>query len=327
MTNAQSQVRSRANEAVFSHRDRDYELTALVGEDRVVLGWTVADHVDRSDLLGFGIRRSRLDPESREVFETQWATQPKHFQGHNGHGRRRQYSTRTDPLQRFNWCDASIEQGAEYAYSVMPMRGTPALMYEESPISVALSAAGGRHRRDSVERRFDEAAADLVSAADSCVFVCSDGPLPALVLDAIHSLDASRLVFGIVPGTGSADLPANVRIVAPGRGRACGKAGASGGFSTAIVTDPWSKQPRTLRWDQSGPADEGVSLDESPHGAAQLAVSIYSGFVRQSEAKAAKAAGSAAELLLTDGRWSGIYFSPSSASCKYREREVLAGRP
>ena len=203
------------NAAVVRADTRDYRISALVGRETVLLGWSVAEHVDRSDLLGFGVKRCRLDPESWQLLESEWVTQERHFQSHNGHGRRQLYSTRTDPLQQFSWCDNSVEPGFAYRYSVAPVRGTPALLQFEAPVSVELqtqaavadqipiqlgasvngaiaarngaAVASGADANESMMAAADvqyldrrcvaSAVAELVAAASSCVLLYSSTPL------------------------------------------------------------------------------------------------------------------------------------------------------
>ena len=363
-----NQTTNTGSEPVVREDTRDYSLTALVGRETVVLGWTVADNIDRSDLLGFGVKRSRFDLDSPRLLESRWVTQERHFNAHNGHGRRQLYSTRTDPLQQFSWCDISVEAGFRYEYSVVPVRGTPALMQFEAPVMLELSmtasltptrqsatptrgvsspdkgaaAAAGVDTARALfgdteyldSRHIESALVELAGMATSCIFVYSPIPLGHDVAKTLADVGPDILVYGIAPCEPATSPCGRIRMLAPNPSVEAGRFALSNpldayeDFNAALVIDPWGDAPQTLLWDNAPAATRQLaSMSSEPRIAADVAAAVFRSFLSRQAAAVARPASPLDDLLLTDGRWSGIYFSPSSASHKCREREVLAGQP
>lgn len=80
------------------------------------------------------------------------------------------------------------------------------------------------------------------------------------------------------------------------------------------------------------PADcEGLLLCRRPEIAAMIGSTILRRFsdckLSSAETIGERMPGITHDLLESDGRWSGMYFSPYCRSYKYRERQVFAGYP
>ena len=115
-----------------------YRGTALVGTHSAVIGWTFDDPALRDGLLGFAIRRSEMDPETREVMELKWLGGFKRF-AETDDGRFDDVSSLEAPFQRFRWNDYTLKSSRAYLYKVFPMRGSPTeLTRDETPLSFEL---------------------------------------------------------------------------------------------------------------------------------------------------------------------------------------------
>ncbi len=367
------------HEPVVRESGLDYELTALVGQDTVVLGWNVGDHVDRSDLLGFGVQRERENLANGAGGEQEWVTQPRRFHTRESHAG--VHSTRTEPLQRFSWCDPSIEVGYRYRYSVVPVRGTPKLMHFEAPIEVDVVAPtrielaerrafGSNHGTRSAsnvallaQTEYEVLAAgdvapqalseteiavvlvDLIERAESCVFLYTDAPMLPAVARALRDIDPHKLVYGVVPRQGyvnGATSPSvNVLMLASSTSAEAsqfvvkspiGRFGRH--FSSAIVADPWGESPRALLWSGGGrfsdpAAASPVRYSEDATIAADIAASVFRSFNLRRQADTQRDSQRRSvhshDTLMTNGRWSSVYYSRYASSSRYREREVLVG--
>jgi len=215
---------------------RDYELAALVGDDAVILGWTMAEGIDRSDLLGFAIRRISRDAASMRELESRWLSNHRRFAQRTDPSDGDHISSQSDPLQQFFFLDYEIQRGRTYSYSVVPVRGTPSLKYFEAPITVTVSPDDSHtatasaddsldtgealHEQDTFGHRstltvspgarqtfhntsVSELAAnvqDLTDQARSAVLLYSTVPLPDEVLAVVSKVYSGRLLYGLVPG-------------------------------------------------------------------------------------------------------------------------------
>ena len=82
--------------------DGVYHGAALTGGNSVILGWSMDENAPRNDLMGFAIRRTQFDPDTKEILEINWPNGQKRFRGlQEGVG----FDVRSDqaPFQRFRW--------------------------------------------------------------------------------------------------------------------------------------------------------------------------------------------------------------------------------
>ncbi len=370
---------------------RGYELAALVGDDAVILGWTMDDYIDRSDLLGFGIKRRRRHPAMQQDADCQWLPNHRRFAFHDSDAcsTDAQYSTQSDPLQQFYFLDYAVEPGFTYTYSVVPIRGTPTLKYFEEPISVTLQALRTRpdgfdavrvtdarltmtgryprangHAADTAsgchefmscphsvhQRRTLDATqlAALVTAhtdqARSAVFQYSAVPLPDPVRAVVEQVNSGRLLYGVAPRRDRLPPRHNTVLLSTPASRddlrhlafSDSVGPRRGVYSSAIVTDPWSRSPQILLWTEirhaSAPAEfDTLLIKRDKRSAASLATCIFqaytAGRLPSVQRNADRGTARRVRNLEPDGRWSNIYFSKQAASHKYREREIFSGHP
>ncbi len=112
-----------------------YRGAALVGTHSAVIAWNFDDPALRDGLLGFGVRRTDLDPETGEVLRLDWLGGYKRF-AETDDGSASNVRSLEAPFQRFRWNDYSLHQDRAYRYEIFPMRGTPTnLTRDEAPIS------------------------------------------------------------------------------------------------------------------------------------------------------------------------------------------------
>ena len=354
---------------------RDYELAALVGDDAVILGWTMDDSLDRSDLLGFAIRRRRRDQETSEERDCHWLPSDRRFAMHGQRPDDHEATTRSDPIQQFHFLDYAIEQGNAYSYSVQAVRGTPALRYYEPPVTVTVHlhsrwpnssdserAAPLTMAQDGMspsilpfplaEQRVEtvsrDGLADLVSqmcdSARSAVFLYSTVALQPSVLDVVREVNSGRLLYGLVPGqdedlvdvrrahnTVHLSQPAAGQALRPVTILSAAELGIQR-YTSALVTDPWSRSPGVLLWSDSPGTTPRRVIDSrliarDKRGAARLAVNIFQAYAAGRLPQPGPAPKTTGRRLEPDGRWSNIYFSRHAASHKYREREIFSGHP
>lgn len=359
---------------------RDYEVAALVGDDAVILGWTMDDSLDRSDLLGFAIRRRRRDQKTSEELDCQWLPSDRRFAMH---GQRsdddaatsQEATTRSDPIQQFHFLDYAIERGNAYSYSVQAVRGTPALRYYEPPVTVSVHLHArwpdsgeteasttfaesepamspsimpcplAEQRIESVSR---DGLAGLVSqmcdSARSAVFLYSTVALQPSVLDVVREVNSGRLLYGLVPGqdaelvdvrrahnTVHLSQPAPGQVLRPVTIRSAAEPGIQR-YTSALVTDPWSRSPGVLLWSDSPGTTPRRIIDSrliarDKRGAARLAVDIFHAYAAGRLPQPGPSLRNSGRRLEPDGRWSNIYFSRHAASHKFREREIFSGHP
>ena len=209
---------------------REYELAALVGNDAIILGWTMANSIDRSDLLGFCVKRVTRDLATQRETESRWLSNHRRFAQRGEAKDSSDISTYSDPLQQFSLLDHAFQRGCTATYSVVPVRGTPALKYFEAPISVTVSPEGFEDATGSaddlelgVRDTRDQRSALVVSPnarqdfhnlsvaelalsvqrltdqARSAVLLYSSIPLPEEVLAVVRKVNSGRLLYGLVP--------------------------------------------------------------------------------------------------------------------------------
>jgi hypothetical protein len=125
----------------------DYSAAALVGANTVILGWNVDPQRDRSDLLGFAVRRTDFDPQTGEVLRLRWLNGQKRFESMAGDAG---IEVRSDqaPFQRFRWSDYTVRPERSYLYEILPMRGEPGRLEREEPIRLHLRPSG--YHRDGL---------------------------------------------------------------------------------------------------------------------------------------------------------------------------------
>ncbi len=378
-------TRQRQSAPVVRASAGSYELAALVGDGTVILGWTMDDSIDRTDLLGFGIKRMRRCDGMTDAAECRWLPNHRRFATHDDEGDDAIVSTQSDPLQQFYFVDYAIEPGCAYTYSVVPVRGTPNLKYFEAPVSVTVRphdvwlqdsgrgeflTAGTALPRDASTTTGPEAAMvvcgsarqnyrylsveglaeevqRLTDQARSAVFLYSTAPLADPVMRIVSQVNSGRLLYGMAPGaehSGEAEpkLHNTVHLSRPTPGQRLEPIGVyspSGTeiirYTSALVTDPWSRSPEILLWSDTPRASAGEVIEtrtvsRDKRSAARLATSIFQAYTEGRLPKAdlmSAAAGRFSRRLEPDGRWSNIYFSRHASSHKFREREIFAGHP
>ena len=362
----------------------NYELAALVGDGTVILGWTMDDSIDRTDLLGFGIKRMRRCDNMQEAAECRWLPNHRRFTSHDDQPEDTIVSTQSDPLQQFYFVDYAIEPGCDYTYSVVPVRGTPKLKYFEAPVSVTVRphdvwaqdsgrgeilATGVADLRDngadgpesalvvcgSARQNYRylgieglaEEVQRLTDQARSAVFLYSTSPLADPVMRIVSQVNSGRLLYGVTPGSrgdveSEPKLHNTVHLSRPAAAQRLEPIGVyspSGTdilrYTSALVTDPWSRSPEILLWSDTPRASAGEVIEtrtvsRDKRSAAKLATSIFQAYTEgrlpQADLKAT-ASGPFSRHLEPDGRWSNIYFSRHASSHKFREREIFSGHP
>lgn len=337
-----------------------YEMAALVGGDTVILGWDIDRHADRSDLLGFGIRRTCSDPARPDDARVCWLSHGSRFRHGSEPSDGGTYSSRTEPLQGFWYCDASVEAGLDYTYTLMPVRGTPALRQVEQALTLAVRpcAADADAAKPTMSactlplstaqivgaRAVSALVLELLERAKSAVFVVSPKPLTDAVTQRINALDPGTIVYGIAPraapprpGLRRSNTMQLLDPVLDTAAAGCPFRGVQGEFefacSSAVVVDPWGDDPQALFWSHAARngfvrhAPDALLVDGDRAVAAVAASSILKRFRRLKEAEARTWPLPPRRILEQDGRWSGIYFSRFAPQNRYREREVFAGRP
>ena len=109
---------------------------ALVGVNSILLGWSLDDTVDRTDLLGFGLRRTDFDVETGFLIRSEWFYGNKRFSHQMDQDYGPSISTYSAPLQRFNWSDYSVSFRRSYLYEIFPFWGRPKDFVREEPLKL-----------------------------------------------------------------------------------------------------------------------------------------------------------------------------------------------
>lgn len=109
-------------------------VNAIAGTHVVTLGLDLSD-ARRKECLGFAIQR-----EDKTEKERYWLRGMKTFaETDPGLGPGGQASSRDHPFQSFQWADYSAKPGHEYAYTVIPLYGTPAALKEGPAVTVKVN--------------------------------------------------------------------------------------------------------------------------------------------------------------------------------------------
>ena len=106
----------------------------MVGTNSAIIGWNIDKDKRPNDLMGFAVRRTEYDPETREVLRIGWLNGQKRFAtGDDDTGA----DVRSDqaPFQRFRWSDYTIKAGSSYRYDVYPMLGRPGDLERGDPLT------------------------------------------------------------------------------------------------------------------------------------------------------------------------------------------------
>jgi phosphatidylserine/phosphatidylglycerophosphate/cardiolipin synthase-like enzyme len=103
----------------------DFQATALVGVNSLVLGWSIGEYVDRKKLLGFGIRRTDYDAETMVEIRSEWFYGNKRFAFQANMGFGATIPSYVAPFQRFNWNDYTLSSSKVYKYEIVPLWDDP----------------------------------------------------------------------------------------------------------------------------------------------------------------------------------------------------------
>lgn len=339
----------------------DYSAAALVGDNSVVLGWDICQSADRTDLLGFGIRR--IDPacETEQAAGTRWLNGYRQLNCFPLATPAEKTSSRNGPIQRFWWCDNTAEPGTTYEYAIVAVRGTPLLSVLETPLMLTVTTAadilatGDESVCLDLEwipgETNDAVLIRLIRSARSAILVSTPGVFSDDVAAALDDAGQRTLVYGFTDASAldrfSNGLTPNVQFMSRDRQQcridtsfALCVDGLINSHSSAIVIDPWGDAPTVLLWspptidsnDVRHPADRvGLLICNRPGIAAMMGSTILRRYsdckLSSPETAGERLPNKAHDLLESDGRWSGMYFSPYCRSYKYRERQVFAGYP
>jgi len=96
----------------------------MVGTNSAIIGWNIDRDKRPKGLMGFAVRRTEYDPDTREVLRIGWLNGQKRFaNADDDYGR----DVRSDqaPFQRFRWSDYTIKATSSYRYDVYAMLGKP----------------------------------------------------------------------------------------------------------------------------------------------------------------------------------------------------------
>lgn len=123
--------------------DQGLTVQAIAGTHVVLLGFNM-DQADCDGLMGFAIHRTDHKEE-----EASWLKGLKTFEETDpGFPPGAQYSTRSHPIQGFNWSDFSAKPGYDYTYRVLALKGTPRNLEPAAEVSLRIkteSPEGGTH--------------------------------------------------------------------------------------------------------------------------------------------------------------------------------------
>jgi hypothetical protein len=92
--------------------------------------------VDRSDLLGFAIKRTTFLTDGT-VMEMRWLKGQKRFKA-NEYDTGFEVHSFSAPFQRFRWSDYSVSPDSDYLYEVFPVTGTPLNLLLLSPVTLPI---------------------------------------------------------------------------------------------------------------------------------------------------------------------------------------------
>ncbi len=110
-------------------------VNAIAGTHVVTLGLDLTTAARRKKCLGFAIQR-----EDKTEEERYWMRGMKTFaETDPGLGPGGQASSRDHPFQTFQWADYSAKPGHEYAYTAIPLYGSPGALKEGPAVTVEVS--------------------------------------------------------------------------------------------------------------------------------------------------------------------------------------------
>ncbi|WP_160410739.1 phospholipase D-like domain-containing protein [Massilia cellulosiltytica] len=113
---------------------------AFAGQYVVFLAWDLIDWTrvpEGSELLGFAIERSEFD-DTGAIREQHFLRGIKRFpNGDHDVAPGTPVSTAEHPIQAFQWGDYTVKPGIQYAYRIVPMRGTPQHLTPDDKASLA----------------------------------------------------------------------------------------------------------------------------------------------------------------------------------------------
>jgi len=108
---------------------------AVAGSDVVLLGMNMSEHKAQG-LMGFAIRRTAYGSG-----QPQWLRGFKRFQPSEGVAKTPgPQSTRTHPIQSFQWADYTVRPGETYTYDIVALRGSSDALQERESVSVQVTA-------------------------------------------------------------------------------------------------------------------------------------------------------------------------------------------
>ncbi|MBI2750176.1 MAG: hypothetical protein HYX43_12775 [Burkholderiales bacterium] len=175
---------------------------AVAGTHVALLGWDLVSAGDKKKLLGFAIQR-----EDKTENEKYWLRGMKTFPSSStvqGYGEN--YSSREQPFQGFQWADYSAKPEHEYAYTVIPLYGTPNQMHEGDGVRVNVTTESewgkphsiffnrGAAASQEYARRFQNKKPSVVGPPAYAWL--SRGLLEALVAFIARAKDSSFGLFG-----------------------------------------------------------------------------------------------------------------------------------
>ncbi|HEX7720265.1 MAG TPA: hypothetical protein VF389_10695, partial [Woeseiaceae bacterium] len=245
----------------------DYSAAALVGADSVVLGWDICQSADRTDLLGFGIRRIDSSCETEKATDSRWLNGYRQMKCFPLATPAEKTSSRNGPIQRFWWCDNTAESGTTYEYAIVPVRGTPLLSVLEAPLILSVTTAAcaleagdnstSLEPEPVPELTTDEVLIRLIRSARSAILVSTPGPFSGNVAAALDEAGQRTLVYGFTDASTrdrfSNGLSPNVQLMSRDQYQswhdpsfALNVDGRLTSRTSAIVIDPWGDAPMVL---------------------------------------------------------------------------------
>jgi phosphatidylserine/phosphatidylglycerophosphate/cardiolipin synthase-like enzyme len=123
---------------------QDFTASALVGVNSLMLGWSIADNIDRKKLLGFGIRRTDYDGVTNEEIRSEWFYGNKRFEFQANAGFGATIPSYLAPFQRFNWNDYTLDPTKSYKYEIVPFWDDPKNMKRSTPIELMVKPSANK---------------------------------------------------------------------------------------------------------------------------------------------------------------------------------------
>jgi hypothetical protein len=113
-----------------------FSAAALVGVNTAVIGWDVDPGYDRKKLLGFAIRRTTIDPATKDIVSSFYLSNYKRFECDTDAGEK--VSSLDAPFQKFNWNDYTLDPKYSYRFEIFPMTGEPCKLKSKDPLVLDL---------------------------------------------------------------------------------------------------------------------------------------------------------------------------------------------